>query len=131
MEKLENDLSEKQKVDAKCQSNVSHKKEALKAEQKKLKDLKKQQDNVRRVGLPGYGVSGERGVGVREGMQVGMKEDNREYFVPQNRHMNSQFNSEAKDRPRLFMESCKCHTTWSLFPGCTCSFQTNNPLLET
>ena len=46
MEKLESELGESQKVDAKAQSNLSHKQEALKSEKKKLKDLEKQMNAV-------------------------------------------------------------------------------------
>lgn len=41
MQQLESVLNEKQKEDAKSQSNLQHKKEALKTEQKKLKDIHK------------------------------------------------------------------------------------------
>lgn len=41
---LEAELSVKKKEEAKAQSNITHKKESLKAEQKKLKDLEKQRD---------------------------------------------------------------------------------------
>ena len=47
MKQLESDLNERQKEDAKAQSNVSHKKEALKAENKKMRDLNKNCTNVR------------------------------------------------------------------------------------
>lgn len=47
LQKLEHNLSEKQKVEALAQSAVDNKKEGLKAEQKKRKDLVKQSDNVR------------------------------------------------------------------------------------
>ena len=46
MKKLEDMVSDRQKVDAKATSNLTHKKEALKAEQKKLKEIGKQYDNV-------------------------------------------------------------------------------------
>ncbi|XP_013399508.1 structural maintenance of chromosomes protein 2 [Lingula anatina] len=44
MEELETELSERQKVEAKAQSALDHKKEALKAEQKKKKETSKQHD---------------------------------------------------------------------------------------
>jgi FtsZ-binding cell division protein ZapB len=47
VKKMEQELSEKQKVDAKAQSNLNHKKDGLKAEQKKLKDTTKHYENVR------------------------------------------------------------------------------------
>lgn len=50
LQKLESNLSEKQKVEALAQSAVDNKKEGLKAEQKKKKDLIKQSDNVSTIG---------------------------------------------------------------------------------
>lgn len=49
LQKLESNLSEKQKVEALAQSAVDNKKEGLKAEQKKKKDLIKQSDNVSKI----------------------------------------------------------------------------------
>lgn len=46
MRKLEAELSEKQKSDAKAQSNLNNQQEAVKTEQKKLKGIKKQSDDV-------------------------------------------------------------------------------------
>jgi len=49
LQKLESKLSEIQKVEALAQSAVDNKKEGLKAEQKKKKDLIKQSDNVSKI----------------------------------------------------------------------------------
>ena len=46
MQELEVALTERQKEDAKAQSNMSHKKEGLKAEQKKLKEINKNCESV-------------------------------------------------------------------------------------
>ena len=51
LKKLETAVVERQKEDAKTQSNLTHKKEALKAEQKKLKDINKTSASVRTLGL--------------------------------------------------------------------------------
>ncbi len=46
---------------------------------------------------------------------------NRQYFAPQNSHMNGRFHSGAErvNRPlsALQIEPCKCESTWSLFSG--------------
>ena len=41
MKRLEEDVASRQKEDVKAQTNLTHKRDALKAEQKKLKDIKK------------------------------------------------------------------------------------------
>ena len=46
MEKLESELAEKQKVQAKAQAALTNKKDTVKQEQKKLQQLKKQQKSV-------------------------------------------------------------------------------------
>ncbi len=46
MTKLTEMLTERQKADAKSQSTLNNKKDTLKAEQKKLNQLKKQHSNV-------------------------------------------------------------------------------------
>ncbi len=47
MEKLETAVGEKQKEEVKAKSALSNKTDTLKAEQKKLKQLQKQLENVR------------------------------------------------------------------------------------
>ena len=46
MQKLESELSERQKSDAKAQSNLKNQEDAVKTEHKKLKGIKKQLDDV-------------------------------------------------------------------------------------
>lgn len=46
MEKLEEKLASRQKMDALAQSSVDNKKESIKAEQKKKKELNKNCDDV-------------------------------------------------------------------------------------
>ena len=48
------------------------------------------------------------------------------YCAPQNR--NSRFHSEAEDCSGLFKVSHANVRSWSRFPGCVCSFQSQNPL---
>ncbi|CAG2193597.1 SMC2 [Mytilus edulis] len=83
-QKLEHNLSEKQKVEALAQSAVDNKKEGLKAEQKKRKDLVKQSDNDKKT-LQSKQKEIDKVAKDLEKLQAQSNEDQEAYTAAQNR----------------------------------------------
>ncbi|XP_071166504.1 structural maintenance of chromosomes protein 2-like [Mytilus edulis] len=84
LQKLEHNLSEKQKVEALAQSAVDNKKEGLKAEQKKRKDLVKQSDNDKKT-LQSKQKEIDKVAKDLEKLQAQSNEDQEAYTAAQNR----------------------------------------------